>query len=112
MSVRPGLSAAQACKTLAHELGHVLLHAPDDGIPRERAEVEAESVAYVVCQAAGLVTDDYSLPYVAGWAGGNVALVRDTADRVIGAARQVLDRLAADTGALLDVAATYAEREP
>lgn len=110
VSVRPDLSPAQACKTLAHELGHVLLHAPGDGIPPERREVEAESVAYVVCQAAGLVTDDYSLAYVAGWAQGDVSLVRDTADRVIGTARAVLDRLAADTGALHDVTAAAPER--
>jgi antirestriction protein ArdC len=105
VSVRPDLSAAQSCKTLAHELGHVLLHAPGDGIPRERREVEAESVAYVVCQASGLVTDDYSLAYVAGWAQGDLTLVKDTADRVIGTARAVLDRLAADTGALADATA-------
>lgn len=110
VSVRPDLSPAQSCKTLAHELGHVLLHAPGDGIPRERQEVEAESVAYVVCHAAGLVTDDYSLAYVAGWAHGDVSLVRDTADRVTGTARAVLDRLAADTGALLDVTAAAPER--
>lgn len=111
VSVGPGLSAAQACKTLAHELGHVLLHGPEDvtGERRDRAEVEAESVAYVVCQAAGLVTDDYSLPYVAGWAGGDIAVVRDAADRVVGTARTVLDRLAADTGALADVTATATE---
>jgi antirestriction protein ArdC len=112
VSVRPDLSPAQACKTLAHELGHVLLHGPHDisGERRERAEVEAESVAYVVCQAAGLVTDGYSFAYVAGWAHGDVSLIRDTADRVIGTARTILDRLAADTGALHDVTATAPER--
>jgi len=110
VSVRADLSPAQSCKTLAHELGHVLLHRPGDGIPPERREVEAESVAYVVCHAAGLVTDDYSLAYVAGWAGGDVSLIRDTADRVTTTARAVLDRLAADTGALHDVTASAPER--
>lgn len=112
VSVRPDLSPAQACKTLAHELGHVLRHGAEDisGERRERAEVEAESVAYVVCHAAGLVTDDYSLAYVAGWAHGDVSLVRDTADRVIRTARTILDRLAADTGALHDVTAAAPER--
>ncbi len=60
---------------------------------RDRAEVEAESVAYVVCQRAGLATTDYSLPYVARWSGGEVDVVRSTADRVLGAARQILDGL-------------------
>lgn len=107
VTVRPDVSDAQACKTLAHELAHVLLHHPDDGPAptRDRAEVEAESVAYVVCHAAGLGTADYSLPYVARWADGDLALIRASAERVVATARRVLDQLAADTGALADVTA-------
>ncbi len=92
VAIKPGLSPAQRTKTLTHELGHVLLH---DGTEyargqRGRVEVEAESVAFVVCQAAGLETDDYSLPYVAGWSGGDMKLVLETASRVIDAATKVL----------------------
>ena len=59
VTVETALSAGQAIKTLAHELAHVMLH---DGTEnrtgcRGRAEVEAESVAYLVCAAAGLHTD-------------------------------------------------------
>jgi hypothetical protein len=53
-------------------------------------EVEAESVAYIVSAACGLPTDGYSLPYVALWAGGNVKMVRETATRVMTAARTIL----------------------
>lgn len=75
------------------------------------AEVEAESVAYLVCEAAGLATEGYSLPYIARWSGGDLAQVRLTAERVITTARQVLDRCGlldpADGIGLL--AAPYAE---
>jgi antirestriction protein ArdC len=87
------LSDAQAAKTLAHELAHVRLH---DGTEyaaghRDRAEVEAESVAYIVCQAAGLTTAAYSFGYVAHWSGGDTALVKATAERVVTCARGILD---------------------
>jgi hypothetical protein len=115
VTVRPDLSDAQAAKTLAHELGHVLLH---DG-PKSRglggfscrglAEVEAESVAYLVCATAGLPTDNYSFPYVARWAGGDVALVRSAAERSLDAARAIITSLGlapappdAATAAVLD----------
>ncbi|MDP9388527.1 MAG: hypothetical protein M3Q48_11615 [Actinomycetota bacterium] len=66
---------------------------------RGRAEVDAESVAYLVCSAAGLAPDDYSFPYVASWSGGDVDAVRATAERCLGAARRILDaRQPADAG--------------
>ncbi len=87
------LPPAQAVKTLAHELGHVLLHRPDvrpDGFDRPRAEVEAESVAYIVTHAHGLRSEAYTVPYVTGWAGGDVELLRATADRVLRTAATIL----------------------
>jgi antirestriction protein ArdC len=93
--VRDDVSEAQATKTLAHELAHVLLH-PDTAAYhqcRGRSEVEAESVAFLVCQAAGLTTDGYSFPYVARWADGDSDVVRKTADRVLGASRTILAAL-------------------
>ncbi|HEU0130978.1 MAG TPA: ArdC-like ssDNA-binding domain-containing protein [Mycobacteriales bacterium] len=99
--VRADLSAAQACKTLAHELAHVLLHA-EGTTPRERGEVEAESVAYIVCHASGLPSDDYSLPYVAQWAAGDLDVLAASARAVTTTARAVLDRIAATTGTPTD----------
>jgi antirestriction protein ArdC len=93
--VRDDVDDAQACKTLAHELGHVLMH--EAGLAhgcRGRIEVEAESVAYIVAAASDLPTDGYSLPYVARWADGDTQVVRDTAERVIGAAGAILAALA------------------
>ncbi len=92
VGVRADVEGAQAAKTLAHELGHVLLHGGAEygrGC-RGRAEVEAESVAYLVCAGAGMATDAYSFPYVTMWSGGEPEVVRETAGRVVTAARAVL----------------------
>ena len=92
--VRADVSSAQACKTLAHELAHVLLHGPDQPTRlRHEAEVEAESVAYVVSTAAGLTTGDYSIPYVTSWSAGSTDVVRDAATRVLSTARLIIDRI-------------------
>jgi len=92
--VRHDLAPAQAAKTTAHELAHVLLHGPDrPAQTRDRAEVEAESVAYVVCAACGVDTDTYTFPYVSHWAKGDLDLVRATAERVMACARRILDDL-------------------
>lgn len=94
--VRDDVDDAQAVKTLAHELAHVLLH---EGAPcRGVAEVEAESVAYLTCQAAGLSTDGYSLPYVASWADGDGKVVQQTAERVITTARAILAGMGDEVG--------------
>ena len=65
---------AQQVKTLAHEIGHALLHDPEGvstrGMTRGLKELEAESVAYVTCRALGMETGEYSFGYVVGWSGG------------------------------------------
>jgi DNA primase catalytic core len=67
--IRDDVDDAQAVKTLAHELAHVILHADDaDGPCRGIKEVEAESVAYLTLASHGMTTDNYSFPYVAHWA--------------------------------------------
>ena len=105
--VRDDVDDAQAVKTLAHELGHVRLHAPSRPDPsallqagttaacRGTAEVEAESFAFIVAASHGLPTGDYSFPYVATWAqqvrGTPPAqAVRATGARVISAAHETL----------------------
>jgi len=80
-------------KTLIHESAHVLLHQSPPGceLPRPLKEVEAESVAYVVASVHGMPTDDYSFPYVAGWAGDDPGkAVRETQARVNVAARAII----------------------
>ncbi len=94
--VRASLPGAQRFKTAVHELAHIRLHEPNtDGRPSCRGivEVEAESVAYLVCAGLGIDSAGYSLPYVASWSGGDITKVSATANRVIGCAGQVLTQL-------------------
>lgn len=90
--VRDDVDDTQAVKTLAHELGHVLLHDNADRASdnRPRMEVEAESVAYLVCHQLGIVSDDYSFAYLAHWSSGDTNLIRTTAERAITCARRIL----------------------
>ncbi len=79
IAIDEGMSELQNLKTAIHEIAHATLHAIDkDATPEELAdrpdrrtrEVQAESVAYTVCQHYGLDTSDYSFGYVAGWSSG------------------------------------------
>jgi antirestriction protein ArdC len=60
-------STAQRVKSLAHELAHAILH--EHATDRARAELEAESAAYVICQLLGIDSGQYSFGYVASWLG-------------------------------------------
>ena len=94
--VRDDVSDAQAVKTLAHELAHVLLHcdpAYNYGACQGAAEVEAESISYVVSAASGLNTTAYAAPYVAGWADGDIKRVKHAAERVVSTSGLILARL-------------------
>ncbi len=97
--VRPDVDEAQACKTLIHELAHVLLHCEGENVTsfscRSVKEVEAESVAYLVADQVGLDSGAYTFPYVASWAGGDVQVVKDTATRVVRAAQGIVGKLEA-----------------
>ena len=79
IAIQEGMSELQTLKTDIHEIAHSKLHAIDPEAPAiEQAdrpdsrtrEVQAESVAYAVCQHYGLDTSDYSFGYVAGWSSG------------------------------------------
>lgn len=101
VSVRTDMDDAAQVKTLAHELGHVMLHSPDDidaALHRGIAEVEAESVALMVGAAHGLDTASYTVPYVSSWASSVPGksppeVVQSTAERVRRAAVTILDQL-------------------
>ena len=90
IAVRPDVSDLQAVKTLVHELAHALLHAEERPRSMEIAEVEVESVAFIVLDALGLASGTYSFPYVARWSGGDVDLVKQSAERVVGCSRSIL----------------------
>lgn len=105
-----GMSELQTLKTAIHEIAHAKLHdtnltAPKDGqqprADRRTREVEAESVAYTVCQHYGLDTSDYSFGYVAGWSSGkglselkgSLETIRKTAAEIINGIDGQLARL-------------------
>lgn len=86
--IQDGMSEVQTIKTILHEMAHQKLHDNDlvpeaKEITRNGKEVEAESVAYVVCQHYGINTSDYSFSYVAGWSEGkNVPELRAALDKI------------------------------
>jgi len=70
IAIREGLPELQEIKTTIHEIAHSILHCKNGEqvcATRGEREVQAESVAYVVCCALGLDTSDYSFGYIAGW---------------------------------------------
>ena len=107
--VQDGMSEVQTIKTLLHEMAHQKLHDKDNvpeakDISRNGKEVEAESVAYVVCQHYGINTSDYSFSYVAGWSEGketpelkaSLDKIRQTASEFIYQIDQKMEVLMAD----------------
>ncbi|MHB1772063.1 MAG: ArdC-like ssDNA-binding domain-containing protein [Acidimicrobiales bacterium] len=96
VTVDENVSDAQSIKTLLHELAHINCghEAAISGFThRGVLEVEAESVAYLVCKEIGLSSESYSCGYVASWAHGDAEIVRKTADKVIKTARSILEEL-------------------
>ena len=99
IAVQEGMSQSQTLKTAIHEVAHAKLHDRElnKGIDdvehkgRSRKEVEAESVAYTVCQHFGIDTSDYSFGYIAGWSSGremtelkaSLDTIRRTASEII-----------------------------
>ncbi len=95
--IKDGMSQQQTIKTMIHEISHSLLHDKETGIEKDclpdnrTKEVEAESIAYVVCNHFGLDTSDYSFGYVAGWSSNrnmeelkkSMNTIRDTSNRLI-----------------------------
>ena len=82
--VRNDVSPKQQLKTLIHEIAHGLMHANERGDIRT-IELEAETTAFVACQAVGLDTGDYSFTYLAHWAESHEDLLK-LGDRAIKAA--------------------------
>ena len=92
--IRGDNSPVQRVKTLAHELAHALLHQGHNN--RSLAELEAESVAFVVCDALGVASDEYSFGYVAGWAGGGneaISAIKSAGTRIQRTADDIRSRM-------------------
>lgn len=70
IAIQDGMSQLQTVKTAIHEMAHQKLHSQENELTQNSKEVEAESVAYTVCQHFGIDTSDYSFGYIAGWSEG------------------------------------------
>ena len=109
IAIDEGMSQLQTLKTAIHEIAHAKLHdidlnAPKDEQPRvdrRTREVEAESVAYTVCQHYGLDTSDYSFGYVAGWSSGReLAELKSSLETIRSAAAEIINSIDANIAEL------------
>ena len=90
IAVQDNMSESQTLKTMVHEVAHSMLHDKEVNqsmdIPvkdRNTKEVEAESVAFTVCQHFGIDTSDYSFGYIAGWSSGrNMKELKSSLDTI------------------------------
>ncbi len=109
IAIQEGMSDLQTLKTAIHEIAHATLHAVNpDAAPKDHTdrpdhrtrEVQAESVAYTICQHYGLDTSDYSFGYVAGWSSSkglselknSLEIIRSTAHDLISAIDNHLEK--------------------
>ncbi len=98
IDVDNGHATGQQAKTLAHELAHEALHKTErTGLTRSVAELEAESVAYVLCTHFGLDVEVRASRYIALWDGDRTAL-RASLERIANTARNILDDVEAPAG--------------
>lgn len=93
--VQDGMTERQSVKTLVHEIAHAMLHTKeqlqDCKKDRKQKELEAESVAYIVCEHYGFDSEDYSFPYILSWGGTgfqdilkeSMTVIQKTADQII-----------------------------
>ena len=107
IAVQENMSESQTLKTMIHEVAHSKLHSKeveqDEQMRKDRntKEVEAESVAYTVCQHFGVDTSDYSFGYIAGWSSGrdtkelraSMDTIRRTASELITGIEEQLQEL-------------------
>ncbi|MCP8410004.1 YodL domain-containing protein [Clostridioides difficile] len=103
IAIQEGMSELQTLKTAIHEIAHAKLHDIDLNAPeneqqprvdRRTREVEAESVAYTVCQHYGLNTSDYSFGYVAGWSSGReLSELKNSLETIRSAAAEIINSI-------------------
>ena len=96
--INEGMDELQNIKTAIHEIAHATLHDIDKDAPerpdRRTREIQAESVAYAVCQHYGLDTSDYSFGYIAGWSSGKeLAELKGSLETIRSTAAKLIDTI-------------------
>ena len=120
IAIQEGMSEIQTVKTAIHEIAHAKLHAvkpdekaaPEDKKDRHTKEVEAESVAYTVCQRYGIETSDYSFGYIAGWSSGKETKeLKSSLDTIRKTAAEMIEGIDAKLKVLLAEKAQSTEKD-
>lgn len=120
IAIQEGMSEIQTVKTAIHEIAHAKLHAfkpdekaaPEDKKDRHTKEVEAESVAYTVCQRYGIETSDYSFGYIAGWSSGKETKeLKSSLDTIRKTAAEMIEGIDAKLKVLLSEKAQSTEKD-
>ncbi len=120
IAIQEGMSEIQTVKTAIHEIAHAKLHAvkpdekaaPEDKKDRHTKEVEAESVAYTVCQRYGIETSDYSFGYIAGWSSGKETKeLKSSLDTIRKTAAEMIEGIDTKLKVLLAEKAQSAEKD-
>ena len=99
LRVSTRLQPAHRVKTLCHELAHALLHT--DRTDRALAELEAESVAFIVSCELRIQSDAWSFGYFASWSGGGepaIAAIKAAGTRIQRTADHILSALYLEEG--------------
>lgn len=87
-------SINQNAKTLVHEYTHSILHQDIKTIDRETAEVQAESVAFMVCNYFNFDTSDYSFGYIGAWSSTKeLKELKESADIIIKTANEIIEKI-------------------
>lgn len=119
IAIQEGMSESQTVKTAIHEVAHAKLHSREreketdlsERKDRNTKEVEAESVAYTVCQHFGIDTSDYSFGYIAGWSSGKeMTELKSSLDTIRRTASELISGIEAQLQELQKERVTEAEQ--
>ena len=127
IAVQEGMSESQTIKTMVHETAHSMRHNKEvnkenifgPAKDRNTKEVEAESIAFTVCNHFGIDTSDYSFGYIAGWSSGkdmrelksSLDTIRRTASELITGIEEQLKELQRDREMMQDMSINGQEKE-
>lgn len=107
--VNSNLDTIQKAKTLVHEYAHSILHKQTDK-SREQKEIEAESLAFVICNHFNIDTSDYSFGYIAAYANQNYDKLRDVLVNIQANAHELIEKVEPEFNkyrAIIDVESKY-----
>ena len=99
ITIKENMSQAHTIKTAIHEVTHAMLHTKEKIDERTR-EVQAESIAYVVCSYFSIDTSEYSFPYLANWSKGkemeelknSLDIIQKTSSKIINKMEEILKK--------------------